>query len=68
MDESESESEFDMIIIIIVVVIIREPRAFAQVSFVVRVEAGGISASVMAWWQSRHRKTAYERSSTALSR
>ena len=26
-----------------------------------RVEAGGILASVMAWWQSRHRKTAHER-------
>ena len=26
-----------------------------------RVEAGGILASVMAWWQSRHKKTAHER-------
>ena len=50
-----------LVIIIILILIVIMITAFAQVSFVVRVEAGGIRASVMAWWQSRHRKTAYER-------
>ena len=35
--------------------------AFAQFSFVVRVEAGGIRTSAMAWWQSRNKKTTRER-------
>ena len=34
--------------------------AFAQVLFVVGVEAGGFLTSAMAWWQSHHRKTAHE--------
>ena len=35
--------------------------AFAQFSFVVRVEAGGTGTCAMAWWQSRHKKTTRER-------
>ena len=36
-------------------------EAIAKVAFVVRVEAGGIRASAMAWWHSCHWKTAHER-------